>query len=133
MSSYKNQKIFKLLQTIALSGEKVGNVRIASAITYRGDIVAFGQNRYKSHPFQSRYSKNENSIYLHAETCAIHNALKKLSLDQIAKSSLYILRIKSDHSIGSSNPCMGCKKCIMAFGIKNVYYTNNNQTTFNKL
>lgn len=133
MNLKKKQKLFNLLHSIALSGEKVGNVRIASAITYRNEIISIGQNKYKSHPFQNRFSKNENSIYFHAETCAIHNALKKISKDILSKSSLYILRVKSDLSIGSSEPCKGCKKCISIFNIKNVYYTENDIKHFIKL
>ena len=129
MTKHK-KKLFNLLKTLALSGEKVANAQLAAAIVYKNEIIAFGQNQYKTHPFQSRFSKNENAIFLHAETCAIYNALKKLSLEEISKTTLYVLRIKSDKTTGTSKPCSGCMQCIATFGIKHVYYTEDNANGF---
>lgn len=106
------------------------NSRLAAAVVYRGDIVAFGTNVMKTHPFQARYAKNDKAIFLHAETSAIRNALKEISIDELEASILYVVRVKSTPTHGSvfglSRPCCGCQRCIETFGIKNVYYTLDN-------
>jgi len=122
----REHKIHNLLKTLAQSGESAGNQQLAAAVVYNGNIVAFGQNSYKTHPFQKRFAKNEESVYLHAETLAIYNALKKLTLEELAKSTLYILRLKKTGETGLAKPCPGCARCINTFNIKKVYYTGNN-------
>lgn len=127
----KHNKYFNILSKIALdiSTPVAGNARLAACIVYRGDIVSFGINEMKSHPFQARYSKNKDSVYLHAETSAIKNALKYISTIELEKASLYICRIKfTDPSkkaltFGLSKPCSGCFRCINTFNIKKVFYT----------
>ena len=71
-----------------------GNARLAACVVYKNDIVSFGLNEKKSHPFQAKYGKNSDAVYLHAETSAIKNALKYLSVEELADSSLYVCRVK---------------------------------------
>ena len=47
-----------------------GNARLAACVVYKNDIVSFGLNEKKSHPFQAKYGKNSDAVYLHAETSA---------------------------------------------------------------
>lgn len=106
-----------------------GNTRISAAIVYKNDIVAFGVNTRKSHPFQAKFGKNEDAVYLHAETDAIKNALKYITVEELEKSTLYICRVKFTDThrkkmiFGLSKPCCGCARCISTFGIKNVIYS----------
>jgi len=106
-----------------------GNTRMSAAVVYKNDIVAFGVNGKKSHPFQAKFGKNEDSVYLHAETDAIKNALKYISLDEISKSTLYVCRVKYSDTLknkmifGISKPCSGCSRCIATFCIRNVIYS----------
>lgn len=65
------------------------NARMASCVVFQNDIVSFGVNEMKSHPFQAKYSKNKSAVYLHAETSAIKNALKYISLEELEKATLY--------------------------------------------
>ena len=123
----KEWKIYNLLKTLAQSSEAAGNQQLAAAIVYKGNIISFGQNSYKTHPFQKRFSKNDKAVYLHAETTVIYNALKKLSLSELQKSNLYIVRIKKDGTQGLSKPCCGCSRCINTFCITNVYYTEDSK------
>ena len=108
------------------------NARMSACIVYKNDIVSFGVNEMKSHPFQAKYGKNEDAIYLHAETSAIRNALKYISTEELEKSTLYVCRVKFDDSFkrklifGLSKPCPGCERCISTFGIKNVVYSMDN-------
>ena len=82
----------------------------------------------KTHPYQSRYAKNEDSIFWHAETSAIFTA-EKLKFDRFDQSILYIARMKFDSPektnfiSGLSAPCEGCFRCIKDYNIKRVIYT----------
>lgn len=124
-----DQKIFDILKKLAVTVEPVSRARIASAVTYRGNVVAFGINQMKSHPFMIPFTKNKDAIFLHAETDAIKNALKER--DDLSRCSLYVLRIKKDDDrktniCGIAKPCIGCMKAISTFGIKSVKYTLDN-------
>jgi deoxycytidylate deaminase len=117
--------LFKLAQSV----EPVRGARIAAAVVLRGKVVAYGYNHMKTHPFQTKYAKNEHAIFFHAETHAIKNALRSIEVDELSKCELYIMRARynANHKweFGMSLPCEGCKKCIEEFGIKQVYYTVN--------
>ena len=97
--------------------------RHISAIVYKGRIIAIGRNKIKSHPFQKRFSANPNKIYLHSEVECIHKSLKKITVEQLKKSTLYVIRLMADGSLGNSKPCDGCNRCIATFGIKNVIHS----------
>jgi deoxycytidylate deaminase len=115
--------LFKLAQDV----EGVSSARLACCIVIKNNIIAYGFNQKKSHPFQAQYGKNEDSIYLHAETDAIKNALRRVNQEDLTKATLYIVRAKYDENghwaHGLSKPCSGCARAIAAFGIKNVVYT----------
>jgi deoxycytidylate deaminase len=127
----KHTKFFKLLEKIATAVEPVASARLAAAVVLRGEVISVGINQRKSHPFQSRFGKNEDAIYLHAETDAIKNALKNISQEDLAKASLYVMRVKyADENKkktmwGLSKPCSGCARAIATFGIQNVYYSKD--------
>lgn len=117
------------LQTMATDVAPVGASRHAAAIVYRGNILALGTNQLKAHPFQKKFSKHEDAIFLHAETDVIHKAIKKHGPEILQKSTLYVVRMKyTDTSKtkmvpGMSEPCIGCKRCCAVHGIRNVYYS----------
>jgi hypothetical protein len=125
----KHEQHLSVLDDIARNLKPVGKARIASALVYKNSIVAVGFNRYKTHPFQSKYSANSASIYLHAENDVIVKALKILTPKEISKSTLYISRMKfvesnsPDMVRGLSKPCCGCMASLAAFSISKVCYT----------
>ena len=133
--TYIMPKCVDVLDTLSLIAEDVdisqmsNRARLAAGLVYRNKIVAIGTNQKKSHPFQKKYSKNENSIYLHAEICAIVNALKRVDERVLSKSSLYVCRVKHPTHFdptftwGMAKPCVGCQRAIAAFGIRKVYYS----------
>ncbi len=109
--------------------------RLAAAIVYKNKIVSYGFNSRKSNPLQMKFGKTEHSVYLHAEIDAIKNALKKISPQQLSKSTLLVARsrcINGDVVHGLAKPCAGCQRAIVAFGIPNVFYTEDN-TGYSKL
>lgn len=125
----KHEKVFNVLSYLARDVKDFGSSRLAAAVTYKNDIVGFGINRRKSHPFQAKYSKNPHAIWLHAEISAIHNSLKNLEVSDLKKCSLYVCRVKYTSEwkkqliFANSCPCEGCMRAICDFGIKNVYHT----------
>lgn len=125
-----HQKIFDYLEPIAIHSNE-GWARLSAAIVYKGKVISTGVNSLKSHPFQKKWSRNSESIFLHAETSAIHQALRCISDDTILQDcDLYVLRMKKDgpdftFRYGLARPCSGCQRCIAEFGIKNVFYTCN--------
>ncbi len=123
--------LFKLAQTV----EKTANAQMAAAIFKRNKLVSFGVNSKKTHPFQKRFGKNDDCIFLHSEIDAIKNALRYISLDDLKKCSIYISRIKKDkpkgkYISGMAKPCEGCARALFSFGIKKVYYTEDNKKGF---
>lgn len=104
--------------------------RVAAGLMYKGTFLSFGRNRKKSHPFQKRFGKNEDCIYLHAEIdCLVNATRNQVPLDIISKSTLYVARVKKYHPSaveyewGIAKPCVGCQRAIASFDISDVVYT----------
>lgn len=129
---YDHIKMFRTLATVARSIEPVANARLSAAIVYKNELVSIGTNRRKSHPFQKKFGKNSESIYMHAEISAIKEALKILTLQELSKSTLYICRMKFPSSVdknmiyGLARPCEGCMRAIVEFKINKVIYSLDN-------
>lgn len=122
--------------------DKVANARIMAAVVHKDkEIISLGWNKKKSHPFQARFSKNEDCIYLHAEVDAIKNALKRDRLsgsEDLSDCSLFVFRMKKEskkgpYITGLAKPCEGCMRAIVTFGIKNVYFSEDNKKEFSCL
>ncbi len=104
--------------------------RIAALLYVKNDLISIGWNQMRSSPFQAKYGRNQESIFLHAETHAISKALRMFSIDELrrAKTSLYLCRVKK-HQIskkyiwGLSKPCSGCMSAIVDFNIKSIFYS----------
>jgi len=126
----KHEKYLKLLTTIASGIDRVSNSRHAAAVVLKNEIVSFGINQKKSHPFQKQFQKHNDCIWLHSEIDAIKNSLKQISVDELGRCTLYVARVKYDNKkkliLGNSRPCSGCMKAIAHFNIRNVYYTLDN-------
>lgn len=120
-------KTIDLLRIVAEDIEPVSNARLAAAILYRNRIISIGFNQMKSHPFAAEYCKNPDAIFLHAETDAIFKAKKKLTEKEMSKSTLVVVRVKSDARgnkiFGIAKPCFGCESCISDYNIKTLIYT----------
>lgn len=106
--------------------------RIAAGLWYKGSIIASGRNQKKSHPFQKRFGRNEDSIYLHAEIdCMVDAMRQRVPLEIISKATLYVARVKKYHQDAEkyewamARPCEGCQRAIANFDIKKVIYTTN--------
>lgn len=123
-------KYLPLLKSLAETADDHRS-RHAAAIIYRNRIVALGTNHFKTHPFQIKYRRTPDAIYLHAEVAAIKRAIRHLSEKELRRSILISVRVKYDHHLrprfGMSKPCEGCQRAIAEFGIHRVYYTTEDE------
>jgi deoxycytidylate deaminase len=127
--SLRDIKILDHLRTLAVDVSPVAHAKLAACLALRGNIISFGFNSLKSHPFQKTFGKNEFSPFWHAETHAIHNARKRLTENEFERATLYVVRVKRpsessrDWCLGMARPCRGCRRCIWDFGIHRVIYS----------
>ena len=129
----KEQSFISILKKISQDIECVGNQTLAACVVKRNKIISFGHNKKKTHPLQNKFNKHPQAIYLHAEIDAIKNALKRLSVEDLVGSTLYIVRTKKDGSEGLAKPCCGCMQAIESFNIGKVIYTTNVQGNYKKI
>ena len=125
-----NDDVLQKLMETANTVTPVRGSRMAAVLVDRkGRVISEGQNKKKSHPFQGRFGKNKDAIFLHAETECILNYLKsKKDVDKLPKLTMYVARAKrtaDGKSIepGMAKPCEGCQRALATFGITKVYYT----------
>lgn len=125
----RESKLLDLLYRTAIDSDPAGNSRIAAALVVRGDVAAIKTNSRRTHPFQAKYGKNSDCIYLHAETSVISSTLKHFSKEDLSRSSMYIVRAKMQEpgkknwSRGLAKPCIGCMRAIVDFDIRKVIYS----------
>jgi len=133
MNEDRTRKILDVVFKVAMAVDAIRSARIAAAVVYKKEIVAIGINKKKSDTFQRRFAKNPDAIFQHAETAAIKQALRYISVDELERSSLFIARAKHPSTYdrgfiqGMARPCgdlfNGCMSAINSFGIRNVIYT----------
>lgn len=138
----KHEKVLDLLSVMAEGVDRnttASGARLAAAIVYKNQVVSVGVNQKKSHPFQAKYSTNEDAIFLHAETDTIRTALRHLTEKQLSKATLYVCRIKHEDGPntpliwGLAKPCVGCQRAIATFDIKGVVYSEEGTGAYNFL
>src|ERR1700744_185704 len=134
---YDETETFDEMFFDALDVEGHGHARVFAKIT-DGRTASCGYNKKKTHPFQKRFGKNEDCIYLHAEIDAIKNWLRFCGdTEDLSDCDLFVMRIKRDGRrgpwvTGLSKPCEGCMRAIATFGIETVYYTEDNAKGLDK-
>ncbi len=127
----KHERIWKLLEKVAIATEPVSRQRLAACLVYKNEIIAVGYNKNKTHPIAKRFQKHEEAIYLHAEVDCIKNALRVYDEEIISKAIMYVLRVKrpeDNHRAfmrGLAKPCCGCEHAINQFNVKRVLYTTD--------
>jgi tRNA(Arg) A34 adenosine deaminase TadA len=130
MISKRDHRHVETLRQFARPLVPVRAARIAAALVYKNRVVGVGYCQKKTHPLQSRYGKNPDAIYLHAEVDAIRNALNTVGPELISKCTMYVVRQKRAAGSlkwqdGIAKPCSGCQGAIAAFDIPRVVYTTN--------
>lgn len=123
-------ELFERAKKVDTSQNSV-SARIAAAVVIRNRVIARGTNERKSHPFQAQFSKKAEAIFWHAETRAIHSALKRIAPEELSQAVLYICRARytddtgTDWRWGMSRPCSGCLRAVNTFRISRVVYSMN--------
>lgn len=99
----------------------------SALISYKNQVISVACNRFKSHPFQKKYGRADEAIFLHAEVSAIKQALRRISLKELSKSTMYVVRVginkEENPFFMYSKPCDGCMRAIVEFDISKVFYT----------
>lgn len=117
----RNNFIEEAIMYAEMSKLKVANH--GAIVIFRGKIVGRGYNKY--------CVENVNKINrwsIHAEVDAINNALRKISRDDLRKSTLIVVRKLKDNTqidkeITFSAPCKDCANFIIKNGLKRCYYS----------
>lgn len=110
----------------------VGAARIAASIVIKNRTISHGINKGKTDPQAVRWAKNPLADCPHAEVIAIKNALKRITVDELAGATLYVARAKRESAGGEfipglAMPCNGCRRAINAFNIGRVFYSLDNK------
>jgi deoxycytidylate deaminase len=106
----------------------VRRFRLAAGVWHKNNLVGLGVNSYKTSPFQAKYGRHEHCIHLHAEVAAIKNAVRQQQ-DLSRNCTLIVVRVKKENTrsnifkLALAKPCDGCYRCIVEFGIDNIYYS----------
>ena len=114
------------LEPIARRSVLIRHSKHAAAITYNNKVLAVGESKYKTHPFQKKIQEqvgNKERIYLHAEVDAIIKVINKHGTDILKECELHVIRITKGGSVGCSKPCTGCQRAIDAFNIRRVVHS----------
>jgi tRNA(Arg) A34 adenosine deaminase TadA len=86
--------------------------------------VYIGFNSRKTHPLQLKFNPhNPSAIHLHAELDAIRKAVR-VHGGNLSDFSLYVARVHRSGQVALAKPCKGCQGAIVAFGIKDIQWTN---------
>ena len=104
-----------------------------SFLVRRNKILSIGINRDKTHPINRRNPKfgdEGQDISCTKLTCAelvaINRSKNQKNIDY-PKTKMINIRIKRDGSLGLGRPCESCQSLLNYFGIKEVYYSLDNQ------
>lgn len=131
----KRAEFVNVLFDLACVTPSVVKAKIAAGVIYKNKMVGIGTNLRKSSPFQKKFGRNTDSIYIHAEIAAIRNALYHISVDDMSRAELIVIRAKwsgvdRHHRVpGLAKPCEdGCQRCIAAFGLKRTYFSTDEGT-----
>lgn len=129
IESVLHNRVIHTLRQAAIDNDISMRHKLAAAVVYKRSVVALGLNSYKTHPLMSRYGKNDQSVFLHAEVDAIKNALRVISPDDLSRCDLYVYRVKkpaqyrTNWITGLARPCQGCMRAIESFNLRGVYYS----------
>lgn len=92
-----------------------------SFLVERNTIISMGWNQpFKSHPLAYKWRYRYNAI--HSELHAIINFDGKVS--DLARLKIVNVRIDRNGLPALSAPCETCQELILAFGFKEVWFTN---------
>jgi tRNA(Arg) A34 adenosine deaminase TadA len=122
MTSRRHERRLQELLVIAADVSRFRKTKHAAALYLGNRLISIGVNQLKTHPLQARFGANQQAIYLHAEIHAITNALKRISLETLADTTLYVAGLRNGKP-RLSKPCTGCTRALQHFNIHDVHWT----------
>jgi deoxycytidylate deaminase len=123
----RDYKYMSLAEQYSRHGSNSRKHLVGCVIAQRNEIVSVGYNRNKTHPFQAKF--NNYSPYLHAEMCALIDALKSQSFNP-EKATVYVSRYGRNGLLGCSYPCKGCWAALKHAGVRKIVcYDHNDKPT----
>jgi len=119
----------KLLRLAIENPGTKGRFKVAAGVIYKNRLMYVGVNSYKTNPIMLNGDYRVGQIHLHAEADALVQALRGMSQRQLAKSAMWVVRVKRSPSGGFTEalarPCPGCWSLINESGIKEVEWTED--------
>lgn len=94
--------------------------RVGAVLVKGNRLIASGYNQIRGH--RSLRSNHWDNA-LHAEMHCLLNALKSVSIEDIAGSTMFVSRIKRDGSTGLALPCDNCFEILQKFRIRRIIFT----------
>ena len=89
--------------------------RHGAVIVHNNEVIGVGFNKYDFYSKKRRCS-------IHAEEDAINHVLPK-NAGKLPYSRIIVVRVNAAGEMKLSKPCDKCYRCIVATGIKRVYYS----------
>jgi len=112
-----------------------GKAKIVACIaTKKGEPLAYGFNRPKTHPLHAHFAKmngSKDKIYLHAESDCIKNVLTKYNIKELNRTKLilHVARVYKSGNPALAKPCQICQSMIEWAGfIDDIMWTKHEQT-----
>lgn len=115
------EKRIEELLILARDNEGAGNAKLASCILDRNKVIAYGFNKYKTHPLQAKFGRNAHSICLHSEIDAIVNA-NRIN-ENLQGKTMIVARTLKNGERALAAPCSGCIAAMEEYGFKRVIFT----------
>lgn len=119
---------------------------VGCVMTYKHTVIGRGRNSAKSNPMQKKYNRkyrkfnNKEGQYIHdavhAEISCLNSTPYAVGKDvDWSKVSVYVFRIcpGKPSGMGNSKPCPACMNAIRDFGIKNVFYSDDEGFSYLRL
>lgn len=137
--SKRDMKYFALARKFA-EGSNFKPFKLGAIIVYKNKVIGSGCNeKHRTHPMQKKYNKKYRhfnvddgkmiSDTLHAEIAAVIDIsyVQGLEIKNWNDVSIYIYRIAPGlkNGYGCAKPCPACLNCLKDYGIRNIYFTDD--------
>lgn len=105
----------------AIIAERYGihkRYKVGAILVKSGKAISHGANSYKTHPKMGIKT-------LHAEI----QALIGVQYKDLRGSTVFVARLNKSGQLGMARPCSTCHHILKEYGIRDVYYTNQQGLT----
>lgn len=120
--------------------------KLGCVITYKGHIIGRGRNSNKTHPLQEKYNKRYRKFNacdkgnirhsIHAELSALMSVPYVVGKEvDWSKVGVYVYRICNGKpgGHGCAKPCPACMGLLRDYGIRDIFYTDDNGLSYLRL